>query len=89
MATKAMNFKMDEVEILDMKQVAGVFNMSVTELIRNALRSYIAELKSDPFYRLTANVQDASTEESAEILTEIEGMTDDDLSIASTKRFTV
>ena len=89
MATKAMNFKMDEAEILDMKQVAGVFNMSVTELIKNAVKAYLAELKSDPFYRLTANVQDASDEEAAEILTEIEGLTDDDLSIASAKRFSV
>ena len=89
MAAKAMNFKMEEADILDMKQVAGVFNMSVTDLIKNAVKKYLAELKSDPFYRLTANVQDASEEESAEILSEIEGMTDDDLTIASTKHITV
>ena len=89
MAVKALNFKMDEAEILDMKQVAGVFNMSVTDLIKNAIKEYLAELKSDPFYRLTVNVQDASDKEAAEILAEIEGLTDDDLSIASTRRFTV
>ena len=89
MAAKAMNFKMEEADILDMKQVAGVFNMSITDLIKNAVKAYLAELKSDPFYRLTANVQDASEEESAEILSEIEGMTDDDLTIASTKHITV
>ena len=89
MATRAVNFKMDEAEILDMKQVASVFNMSVTDLIKNAVKEYLVELKSDPFYRLTANVQDASDEEAVEILNEIESLTDDDLSIASTKRFTV
>ena len=89
MATKVVNFKMDEAEIFDMKHVASVFNMSVTDLIKNAVKGYIAELKSDPFYRLTANVQDASDEESEEILTEIEGLSDDDLTIASTKRFTI
>ena len=89
MATRAINFKMDETEILDMKHVAGVFDMSVTDLIKNAVREYLSELKSDPFYRLTANVQDASEEESAEILSEIEGLTDDELTIASTKRFTI
>ena len=89
MATRAMNFKMDEAEILDMKHVAGVFNMSVTDLIKNAIKEYLDELKSDPFYRLTANVQDASDEESEEILNEIDGMTEDDLTIVSTKRFTV
>ena len=89
MATRALNFKMDEADIHDMKQVAGVFNMTVTDLIKNAIKEYLAELKSDPFYRLTQNVQDASDEEGAEILSEIEGLTDEDLSIVSTKRFTV
>ena len=89
MAVRAVNFKMDEADILDMKQVAGVFNISVTDLIKNAVRQYMAELKSDPFYRLTVNVKDASSEESEEILSEIEGRTDDDLTITSVKRFTV
>lgn len=89
MATKVMNFKMDETDILDMKQVASVFNMSVTDLIKNAIQAYIDELKKDPFYRLTTNVQDASDEESAEILDDIESMSDDDLIIASTRKFTV
>jgi hypothetical protein len=89
MATKAMNFKMDEAEIMDMKQIAGVFIMSVTDLIKNAVREYIAELKKDPFYRLTVNVQEASEEESENIMSEINEMTDDDLTIVSTKQFTV
>lgn len=89
MAVKAMNFKMEEADILDMKQVAGVFNMSVTDLIKNAIKEYLAELKMDPFYRLTTNVQEATVEESKEILAEIEGLTDDDLTITSAKRFTV
>ena len=87
MAVKAMNFKMEEVDIRDMKAVAGVYNMSVTDLIKNAVRQYITELKKDPFYRLTTNIQEASAEESEEILGEIDGLTDDDLTIASVKRF--
>ena len=89
MATKAMNFKMDEAEILDMKQVASVFNMTVTDVIKEAVREYLQKMKKDPFYRLTANVQEASAEESAEILSEIEGLSDDDLSIVSTKQFAI
>lgn len=89
MAVKALNFKMDEADIHDMKTVAGVYHMSVTELVKNAVREYIIELKKDPFYRLTANIQDASAWESREILDEIEGLSDDDLVITSAKRFTV
>ena len=87
MAVKAMNFKMEEADIRDMKAVAGVYNMSVTDLIKNAVRQYITELKKDPFYRLTTNIQEASAEESKEILGELDGLTDDDLVIASVKRF--
>ena len=87
MATKALNFKMDEADINDMKRVAGVFNISVTDLVKQAVKEYIEELKNDPFYRLTVNVEDASAEETEEILAEIERMDDDDLSITSTRRF--
>ena len=87
MAVKAMNFKMDEADIRDMKAVAGVYNMSVTDLIKNAVKEYMDELKKDPFYRLTTNVQEASAEESGEILSAIAEMSEDDLKIASAKRF--
>lgn len=88
MAIKALYFKMDEEDILDMKAVAGVYSMTVTDLIKNAVKEYLQELKRDPFYRLTVNVQDASREETEEILAEIEGLSEDDLKIASTKQFT-
>ena len=89
MAVKALNFKMDESDILDMKNVAGIYHMSVTDLVKNAIKEYTTELKNDPFYRLTMNVQDASAEESSEILKEIKNLSDDDLTIVSKKRFSV
>ena len=89
MAMKMVNFKMDEADIADMKTVANVYNISVTDLIRGALKEYLAELKQDPFYRLTANVEDASPEESNEILTAVSELSDDDLSISSVKRFAI
>jgi hypothetical protein len=88
-ATKALNFKMEETEILDMRKVASVFNMTLTDVVREAVKEYIEKMKKDPFYRLTVNVEDASAEESAEILTEIDRLTDDDLSIASEKQITI
>ena len=89
MSVRAMNFKMDEAEIQEMKRVAGVYHMTVTDLIKNAVRSYISELKDDPFYRLTANVQEVSAEESEEILSAVSEMTDDDLTISSATRFSL
>ena len=87
MAVKAMNFKLDENRILDIKSVASVFNMTVTDVITEALSEYIQKMKQDPFYRLAVNVENASTEETEEILDEINSLTDDDLQISTVKRF--
>ena len=89
LAVKALNFKMHETEILDMKQVANVYNMTLTELFRAAINEYVKKLKEDPFYKLTMNVQEASKEESAQILAEIESLSDDDLTITSVRKFNV
>ena len=39
------------------------------------------------FHRLTANVQEASADESAEVLNTIENLTDDDMTIVAVERF--
>jgi hypothetical protein len=87
MNVKAMNFKMEESDILDMKQMASVFNMTMTDIVKEAVREYIEKMRKDPYYRLTVNVQEASAEESEEILAEINGLSDDDMMIVSSKQF--
>lgn len=89
MAMKAMNFKMDEKDILDIKQVASVFNLTMTDIIKQGITEYVNKLKQDPFYRLTTNGQDASEEETKEIISEIENLSDEDLTISSSKKITV
>ncbi|MDY6354342.1 MAG: hypothetical protein SPL66_06015 [Lachnospiraceae bacterium] len=89
MATKALNFRMDEKEMVDLKKVAAVFNISVTDLVKDAIKEHVTKLKKDPFYRLTANVENATGAETEEILKELENMSDDDLSIVSVKHVSV
>lgn len=78
-------FKMDLIKLCG-KLGLPYFDESEEELESDI--EVIKNLRKNPFYRLTANVQEATAEESKEILEEIEGLTDDDLTIASTKRFT-
>ena len=89
MAVRAMNFKLEDRDITDVRRVAMVYNMTMTDVIREAIHEYLEKVKRDPFYRLTANVEEASEEETAEILEEIEGLSDDDLTISSVKKFSV
>ena len=89
MATKAVNLKLDENRVLDVKSVATVFHMTMTDVINEALDAYLPKMKQDPFYKLTANVQAATKAESKEILSEIEGLSDEDLEISTIKHFSV
>lgn len=85
MATKSMNFKLDESQVADMKSIASVFNMTVTDIVKEALSDYLLKMKTDPFYLLTTNVEDADEQEAAEILEEIEKLSPDDLKIVKSE----
>lgn len=87
MGNRALNFKMEEGEIKEMKEIASVFHMTMTDVIKAALREYMQKMKKDPYYRLTVNVQEASPEETDEILKEIEQMSDDDLTIVNSETY--
>ncbi|MBQ7606328.1 MAG: hypothetical protein IJU59_07600, partial [Firmicutes bacterium] len=76
----------DENLVLDMKQVAAAFHMTMTDVVNEALDAYIQEMKKDAYYRLTAYVKAASAAETKEILSEIENLSDEDLEIATVKR---
>ncbi len=89
MATKAINLKLDESRVGDIKQVASVFHMTITEVINEALDAYLPAMKQDPFYKLTANVEEASKEESEEILSSIDALSDEDLEISSIHHISV
>ncbi len=86
MAMKAVNLKLDEADVLAVKQVASVFNMTMTDVVKEAVREYVDRMRKDPFYRLTSNIEDASCEENEEILAKLESLTDDDLTIAAKKQ---
>ena len=80
MTVKALTFRTNESEIADIKKIASMFHMSVSKVIRKAVSEYIDRKKQSPIYRL-ANVEEASPEESAEILAMIDSLTDEDREI--------
>lgn len=87
MAVRTLSFEMDEADIFEIEEIAKLYNISMSDLINTAVKEYLATLQSDPFYRLTMNMQEASAEESDEILSQINSLTDDDLTIVSSKKF--
>ena len=89
METETLNMKWDAESLEEIRRTARVFNMTVTEFFKEAAEAKLAELKSSPFYRLTQNIEDASEEETEEILKEISGLSDDDLAVSSSEVITV
>lgn len=89
MALKAMNLKLEESRIFDVKSVASLFHKTITEVVNEALEEYLANIKKDPFYRLAANIKNASEGESKEILSQIEMLSNEDLQIARVSKFKV
>ena len=77
---------MEESDLKEMREVASVYHMTLTQLVKEAVDDYLQKMKADPFYKLTANVQEADAEESAEILRAVEELSDDDLVIAASER---
>lgn len=86
MTMKALSFRTDEKEIADIKKAASMFKMSVAGLIREAVREYIdsrktAQQRKEEFFKRLENVEEASPEESAEILAMIDSLTEDDMQV--------
>ena len=89
MEKETLTIKWDAESLEEIRRTARVFNMTVTEFLKEAARAKLAELKNSPFYRLTQNIEDASEEESEEILKEISELSDDDLTVSSSEIITV
>ncbi|MBQ9348286.1 MAG: ribbon-helix-helix protein, CopG family [Oscillibacter sp.] len=88
MAVKSMIFKLDELDIDALAEVAAACQMSFADAVKEAVREYIEKKRADPLYRLTANVKDADQEEAEEILAVIENMPEADRAVVSSQRFT-
>ena len=89
MSVKAVNFKMEESEIMNVKRIASIYRMTFTDFIKEAIKDYLDKIKSDPYYKLTINIEEADAKESAEVIAAIEGLSDDDFAIVSSEQIIV
>ena len=89
MEKETLSIKWDAESLEEIRRTARVFNMTVPEFFKEAAEAKLAELKNHPFYRLTQDIEDASEEETEEILKEISGLSADDLTVSSSEVITV
>ncbi len=74
-------------EIADMKKIAVVFKMSPADFVRKAVREYMEQKKHEPFYRMTADIEEVDADEAEELLALIDSMTEDDHEIVRADYF--
>lgn len=86
MGERAVNFSIEENDLVILSKIASEYSVTVTELIKKVISEYLEKIKKDPFYRLTANFEEVSSEENSEILEMINNLSDEDLTISSVKK---
>lgn len=89
MATKSISMRLDSQELEEAKKLADIYDMTLTDVMRQALKEYIEEKKKDPFYRMTANIPEASEDESKEAFHDLDQLSDDDLKIVRSDTFEI
>ena len=81
-ALKSLSFRTDENEIAYIRKVALLLNTSVGKLISEAVREYLGRKEQEIIRRRILErfnaVEEASPEETAEILAEIDSLAEDD-----------
>lgn len=78
---KAISLRLDENMLQEIKEVSNIYNIPSSELIRKGIEMILKEKKSEAYYRLTANIQEATEEETKEIMDKLNSYTDKDLEI--------
>ena len=86
MATKTMNLRMDEEEMIGLKKTAEILHTTVTDIVKTAIREYLDGVRKDPYYMLTANIPEADPDESEEVLEAVGQLGEDDLQIVRTRK---
>lgn len=78
---KSINLRLEENTIQEIKELGKIYHKNMTELLREAIEKFIQEKKNNVYYRLTANIEECSQEETDEIITALNNLTDEDLEI--------
>lgn len=78
---KSINLRLEENTIQEIKELGKIYHKNMTELLREAIESFIQEKKNNIYYKLTTNIEACSQEETNEIMAELANLKDEDLEL--------
>ena len=78
---KAISLRLDEQTLQDIKKVSSIYNIPTSDLIRKGIKMILEAKKSEAYYRLTADIEEATQKETDEIIERLNKYNDDELEI--------
>lgn len=79
---KNFSLKMDENLMQDIKEIAGILNISCSEFIRNAVKKEIDAKRKKDFVAKITNVEYCDIEEEKKIIDLLNNLSEDDVKFA-------
>ena len=86
---KAISLRLDEDMLDEIREVSKIYNITATELIREGIKNILTNKKNDIYFKLITNKAECDEKESAEIMSKINNLSEEDLTVTREEIFEI
>ena len=86
---KAISLRLDEDMLDEIREVSKIYNITATELIREGIKKILTNKKNDIYFKLITNKTECDEKESAEIMSKINNLSEEDLTVTREEIFEI
>ncbi len=86
---KVISLRLDEDMLDEIREVSKIYNITATELIREGIKNILTNKKNDIYFKLITNKTECDEKESAEIMSKINNLSEEDLTVTREEIFEI
>ena len=86
---KAISLRLDEDMLDEIREVSKIYNITASELIREGIKNILTNKKNDIYFKLITNKTECDEKESAEIMSKINNLSEEDLTVTREEIFEI
>ena len=86
---KAISLRLDGDMLDEIREVSKIYNITATELIREGIKNILTNKKNDIYFKLITNKTECDEKESAEIMSKINNLSEEDLTVTREEIFEI
>ena len=86
---KAISLRLDDDMLDEIREVSKIYNITATELIREGIKNILTNKKNDIYFKLITNKTECDEKESAEIMSKINNLSEEDLTVTREEIFEI